>query len=404
MEAFHGKFYIQGEFREKYILVDEGIIREIKDELSGYDVTTLPFYIIPGGVDIHVHFRDPGETQKEDFSTGSASAIFGGTTTVCDMPNNIDPIVDEKSFREKLREVQKKSYVDFGLYQAASHEIVTGAIGQKIFLGKSTGGILTDIDHSAWADRTKVVHAELQSCLDRSKIDGSNLIAHDRSRPLECEIEALEKLYGYKLSKVHVAHLTSMRSIALAKSLGFGTEVTPHHILLNNSMSLGSYGKVNPPLRKKSVQQELQVNLNSTSIDVISSDHGPHTLLEKEDFKTAPSGIPGVETRIPLILEMYKKKFISMERLVSTLSEKPAEIVGINKGYIGLGFDADFVIVDLKEQNKIRAEDIHSKSGWTPFEDFDGIFPKAVYLRGQPVILEDNLVSPPKGMFLNGKK
>ncbi len=404
MEAFHGRFYISGEFRDRYVLVDGGVIREVRSEISGMNVTNIPGYILPGGVDMHVHFRDPGETEKEDFRSGSISSIFGGTTTVCDMPNNKTPIIGEASFGAKLSAIGSKSYVDFGLYQAASNEIVPEAIGQKIFLGKSTGGLLTDLDECKWQDKVKVVHAETQECIDNNKRENKDLVSHDMGRPLECEMEAIELIFKHYLPNTHVAHLTSTRSLGLAKSLGFTTEVTPHHLLLNNSMPLGSFGKVNPPLRKKSVQDELFKNLNSTSMDVIASDHAPHTRQEKEIFLDSPSGLPGVETRVPLILAIYKRGAISLEKAVSSLMERPALICGLNKGYIAEGYDADFITVDLKNAVEIEAENLHSKCGWTPFERFEGIFPERVYLRGQMLLQEGELVSMSSGKFLNGKK
>lgn len=404
MEAFHGLFYISGEFREKYVVVDRGVIKEVKSELSGMNVTRIKGHVLPGGVDMHVHFRDPGETEKEDFHSGSLSAMFGGTTTVCDMPNNRTPITDPTTFNSKLHSVAKRSYVDFGLYQAASSETVPEAIGQKIFLGKSTGGLLTDLNTSKWEDKVKVVHAEFQECIDNNKRENSDLLSHDMNRPLECEMQAIEHIFKYDLSRTHIAHLTSVRSLEFAKSLGFTTEVTPHHLLLNNALSLGSLGKVNPPLRKKGVQEELLKSLNSKSIDVIASDHAPHTLLEKEIFGDAPSGIPGVETRVPLILAANRKGVISLEKSVSALMEKPAQICAINKGFIAEGYDADFISVDLKNTSEIKGEELHSKCGWTPFEKFGGIFPDHVYLRGEMILQEGDVLSSSSGEFLNGKK
>lgn len=404
MEAFHGRFYINGEFREKYIIVDQGKIKKIANELSGYDVTTLPHYVIPGGVDIHVHFRDPGETSKEDFRSGSLSAVFGGTTTVCDMPNNILPVTDRKSFEDKLSAISNKSYSDFSLYQTASSELIEQSIGQKIFLGKTTGGLLTDMEKSVWSDKLKVVHAELQSCLDSGDGKDTNLLTHDKLRPLECEMEAIENIFGQKLSKVHIAHLTSYRSLNFAKSLGFTTEVTPHHILLNNSMNLGSFGKVNPPLRKKSTQEELIMHLNGKEIDAVSSDHAPHSIPEKSEFEKAPSGIPGVETRLPLVLSLYKKDVISLRKAISLLAERPAEITQLSKGYISEGFDADFCILDFKDISKIDQEGLHSRVGWSPFDGYDSIFPQMVFLRGEPIVQEGELIASPSGRFINGKK
>ncbi|MCL4447024.1 MAG: dihydroorotase [Thermoplasmatales archaeon] len=404
MDAFHGRFYISGEFREKYVVVDRGIIREVKSEMSGMDVKNIPGHIFPGGIDMHVHFRDPGETEKEDFRTGSLSAIFGGTTTVCDMPNNKIPIDNRQSFESKLSEIRNRSFVDFGLYQAASGVTIPEAVGQKIFLGKSTGGLLTELDDCEWQDKVKVVHAELQECIDNNNKESKDLVSHDMNRPLECELEAIEYIFKYNLANTHIAHLTSSRSLELAKSLGFTTEVTPHHLLLNNSSPIGSFGKVNPPLRKKSVQEELLNILNSKSLDVIASDHAPHTAAEKEVFKDSPSGMPGVETRVPLILSLFKKGLIQIERTVSTLMEKPAEICRINKGFIAEGYDADFISVDLKNVTEIMGDELHSKCGWTPFEKFEGIFPDLVYLRGEMMIQEGEVISSPSGAFLNAKK
>ncbi|MGC8562777.1 MAG: dihydroorotase [Thermoplasmata archaeon] len=404
MEAFHGRFYISGEFREKYVVVEDGVIKSITDELSGMRINSIPGLIFPGGVDMHVHFRDPGETEKEDFRTGSLSALFGGTTTVCDMPNNKVPIDNREAFESKLSSIRNKSYVDFGLYQAASNVSIPESIGQKIFLGKSTGGLLTDIENCEWQDKVKVVHAELQECLENNLKESKDLVTHDMSRPIECEMEAIEYVFKYNLSRVHIAHLTSVRTVELSKSLGFTTEVTPHHILLNNSTEIGSFGKVNPPLRKRSVQEELLSKLNSKSIDVIASDHAPHTIHEKGEFRDAPSGLPGVETRIPLTLSIYRKGLISIERAISLLMERPSEICRINKGYIAEGYDADFISVNIKNPVEIKGEDLHSKCGWTPFEKFGGIFPDIVYLRGELMIQDKEVVGQPTGVFLNAKE
>ncbi|MEM0127964.1 MAG: dihydroorotase [Thermoplasmatales archaeon] len=404
MEAFRGNFFVDGEFRERYVIVENGVIKKVSMEREGNDVTPIPGFILPGGVDMHVHFRDPGEEYKEDFATGSLSAAMGGTTTVFDMPNNKIPIANDEAFDSKRRLVSGKSYVDFGLYQLASDCIVESAIGEKIFLGKSTGGLITDPDRCVWSEKVKVVHAELQECLDENKLQSRNLIEHDRARPIECEIRAIESIPEYLEKNVHIAHITTNRAIHLSKSLGFTTEVTPHHLLLNNEMSIGSFGKVNPPLRKRSVQEELMENVGSGYVDVISSDHAPHTAEEKSDFSTSPSGIPGVETRVPLILSLYRKGVIpTLKLLVSLLMEAPSRICRVNKGYIAAGYDADFISVNFDNVKKVKGEELHSKAGWSPFDGFDAIFPDEVYLRGELIIQEGDVVSSRKGVFIDGK-
>ncbi len=402
--VYHGYFLIDNEFRDRYVEVEDGKIKSISTETSETDIHRIDGKILPAGVDIHVHFREPGEEYKEDFRSGSISSIYGGTTFVADMPNNKRPILNEPDMKDKLKSISGKSYVDFSLYQAGSYEIIDEAIGEKIFLGKSTGGLLTDLKKSIFSSKIKVVHAELQRCLDANNGRDSCLRDHDEVRPIECEYAAIEEMFKSGLKNVHIAHLTSLRSLKLSKNLGFTTEVTPHHFLLNNEMSIGPYGKVNPPLRKKAVQEELLKSLGSKEIDMISSDHAPHAIEEKREFESAPSGVPGVETRVPLVLYLAKLKFISLERAVYLLATNPAERLGIKKGKISNGYDADFISVDFGKETIIRGDEMHSKAKWTPFEGLKGIFPLEVYLRGELVLEENELISGPLGVFINGKQ
>lgn len=403
--VYHGNFFIDNEFRDRYVTVDDkGKIISITTETSETDVAHIEGKIIPSGVDIHVHFREPGEEYKEDFRSGSISAIFGGTTFVADMPNNKHPILTHIDFIEKLKSISNRSYVDFSLYQAGSNEIIDDALGEKIFLGKSTGGLLTDLKSSLFSNKIKVVHAELQRCLDNNTGKDRSLVEHDLTRPVECEFAAIEEVFKSGLTNVHIAHLTSIRSIILSKNFGFTTEVTPHHLLLNSEMNIGPYGKVNPPLRKKNIQQEILQNLNSRMIDMISSDHAPHSLEEKDDFERAPSGMPGVETRLPLVLSLVKNRQLTLGRAVELLSTNPARRIGINKGVIATGFDADFISVNLKEDVPIKGQEMHTKAKWTPFEGFRGVFPSAVYLRGK-IVMENGQIEPrSEGVFVNGKQ
>jgi dihydroorotase len=402
--VYHGNFFINNEFKDRYIEVEEGRIVSIRTETNETEIHRIDGKILPAGVDIHVHFRDPGEEYKEDFSSGSISSIYGGTTFVADMPNNKKPVLNQNDFREKIKSVSGKSYVDFSLYQAGSDEIIEDAIGEKIFLGKSTGGLLTDLKKTLFSDKIKVVHAELQKCLDKNSGKDMNLKDHDKVRPVECEYAAIEEMFNSGLKNIHIAHITTLRSLILSNSFGFSTEVTPHHILLNNEMNIGPFGKVNPPLRKKVIQEELLRAINYKELDMISSDHAPHSIDEKRDFENSPSGMPGVETRVPLILFLTKIKLISLERAVSLISTNPAARIGIKKGRISQGFDADFISVDFEKESIIAGENMHSKAKWTPFEGFKGIFPNEVYLRGELIMQDDELISKPSGVFINGKQ
>ena len=402
-EYFRGKFFIDGEFKDRYLEVENGKIKNIGIERGNGTVRTLEGFILPAGVDIHVHFRDPGEERKEDFHSGSRCAIYGGTSTVADMPNNIKPINSQEVFNEKLKTITGRSFTDFALYQLPAGYEIDGAIGQKVFMGKSTGGIISDLTKIINNEKIKVFHAENQSCLDKYKIDDKDLKAHDNSRPLECELEAVEIISRLSLNNVLIAHATSRTVAEISKSFGFRVEVTPHHLLLNRDMKLGSLGKVNPPLRKNIIQEDLMNYLSKELIDVVSSDHAPHTLEEKEVFDSAPSGMPGVETRLPLILMLFKRGIINLNYAVKLLSTNPAEIIGIPKGRIAPGYDADLVIVDFEEE-PIKSENLHYKCRWTAFEGFNGIFPNGLILRGEEVMIEREIVEQPRGEFIDGKR
>lgn len=402
-DYFRGKFFIDGEFKERYVEVENGKIKSISIEKGNGKVKALEGLVLPAGVDIHVHFRDPGEESKEDFYSGSKSAIYGGTSTVADMPNNIKPINSQEVFNEKLKAITGRSFADFALYQLPIGKEIQGAIGQKIFMGKSTGGIISDVTKIINDERVKVFHAENQLCLDKYKIDDKDLKSHDNSRPLECEIEAVESISGLWLNNVLIAHATSRTVAEVANSFGFKVEVTPHHLLLNREMKLGPLGKVNPPLRKRIIQEDLLNYLSKGLVHVVSSDHAPHTLEEKEVFESAPSGMPGVETRLPLILMLSKRGIISLDYAVKLLSTNPAQTLGISKGKIAPGYDADFIITDLEEE-PIKNENLHYKCGWTTFEGFNGIFPNDLILRGEEIMVEREIVEQPRGEFLSGEK
>ena len=180
-------------------------------------------------------------------------------------------------------------------------------------------------------------------------------------------------------------------------NVSFG--VTPHHSLLNVEKKLGfqSFYKVNPPIRTSFDKEALFNAINNGFVDILESDHAPHTMEEKNvDFDVAPSGVPGVETMYPLFLYLVKKGFLSFQRLTSVLCTRPAELVGVSKGCIDKGFDADFIVVDLKEERRIRSDNLHSKCGWTPFEDWPAVFPSCVFIRGEKVI-DDYEIQVSKG-------
>ncbi len=360
-----GRFYHRGEIVEGAIEIEDGRIKRIKKSMSG--AKSIRGIILPGASDIHVHFREPGFEEKEDFHTGTMSAAFGGVTFVMDMPNTRPPVDSAEIFQEKLRIVRNKANVDFSLYfmlneRADKLKEINGAF--KLYMGETTG---VSGEAVRAVDAFTSVHAELNECIRKESKD---LKDHDFARPERCEVEAVKKLLG--IGKFHIAHVSSVDAVDMCKIGGFTCEVTPHHLFLHRDMELGAYGKVNPPLRAKWLAEKLWSELLGGRIDIVASDHAPHTMDEKEgEFSAAPSGMPEVETYVPIFLYLVKIGRISLRRAVEVLMERPAEIVGVRKGRIEEGYDADLIAVDFSDVRRIRARDLHYKCGWTPYEGFN---------------------------------
>lgn len=370
--------------------------------------------ILPAGVDLHVHFRDPGMTHKEDFETGSMAAVCGGISFVLDMPNTRPPTRTFSEIEEKLRIASKKSYTDFGVAALLDErtEIAKAsrsALAFKIYLGETTGGlgidvgILRELLASVRNSAIPVfVHAEhldpLEEAVER------NLVDHDRRRSGKLEMKAAEAVLTARPleAKIHLVHVTQADILALARAAeGVTAEITPHHLLLDSSMNIGTWGKINPPLRSKSTREALWEAFIKGLNDTLGSDHSPHTIEEKEeDFDAAPSGMPGVETMFPLMLERVAERRLDLQVLCKAVSERPAELIGINKGKLKEGYDADLIAVDLKKVVRIKADKLHSKCGWTPYEGWKAIFPEFVMIRGNEVARLGSITGERCGMPL----
>ncbi len=408
--AISGRFYYGGKFVDLTVGVTGGIITDIKKNLKAYVHYNVEGGIFPGSTDTHVHFRDPGETEKEDFSTGSEAAVYGGTTTVLDMPNNRIPVTDYERYSNKKEGIRGRSYCDYGLYSlftGNNADIISDeSVALKTFLGGSTNstGISSIPEEQLHKlDRTglrMVFHAESEECLASHKREVFSLMDHDMSRPSECEKMAIEQVSSLKYGKKTVTHLSDFSSIPNPEKHDFTTEVTPHHILLNESMDLGPKGKVNPPLRSQHVQEELLQAFLDGKIGSVSSDHAPHTEADKDEFQYAKSGIIGVETRVPLLLALVKKNILPMDIFIKGAIENPPATFGIRKGKIEVGYLADFFSVKLSDIKKINEERLHSKNAFTPFNGFDAVFPETVFIRGSPVLENAEIVSERQGHYL----
>lgn len=407
MLVLEGRAYVRGKFQDCAVGIDDGKIVSIKKALRGdKHVDYGGMLLLPGAIDIHVHFRDPGLTYKEDFQSGSTAAVMGGVTTVFDMPNTLPPTTTLRQYAAKMEMAEGKSLADFGLYAAVSlaREIPRlGKVGApfKLYLAPTTGELAVaddDLDGLLGTipeESPIVVHAEDPS---KFKEGGTgNLVQHDLSRPIASECSSIEKL-GSKGRKLHITHVTSEEGLGISRSNGFTTDATPHHLLLDCAARIGQLGKVNPPVREPVEREKLWRALREGRVDMLASDHAPHTDEEKDlPFKDAPAGMPGVETTVPLMLRRVRSEELPMERLISAACEGPAELMGLKKGKIEIGLDADLIVLDLREVSKIRGRRLHSKCGWTAFEGWEAVFPRATYLRGTLIVENGEVVEDSMG-------
>jgi len=413
--TIEGKAYIKGTFVNCCIGIEQGKIAAIKKILKGDK--HLKFekkLILPSGIDIHVHFRDPGFIYKEDFSTGSKAAAFGGITCIFDMPNTQPRTTNINTVLEKISTANNKSHIDFGLYAAITDENIKsmGEIskycsGFKIYLGSTTNSLQLSehnlekaLRQAAISSKITLIHAENEQCLRKNKGIANNLKEHLYHRPSECEetsVAHILKICKDISSKIHICHLSSCEGFELLrrrpKNISVG--MTPHHLLFDISRitSNETLYKVIPPLRSNLDRETLWHGIKNGDIDILESDHAPHSMEEKEvDFDKAPSGVPGVETTYPLFLAEVKKEHMSFTRLISLLCERPAELMNIPKGKLEVGRDADFIVINYKEMAKIKSDRLHSKCGWTPFGGMDAIFPSQVFSRGEKLIEDHEML------------
>jgi dihydroorotase len=410
-----GTLYRNGAFEHGCVGVEQGKIVAIKKILKADNHLEVGSnLILPAGIDLHVHFRDPGFTQKEDFSTGSLAAAFGGISCVFDMPNTQPHTTTLQALKEKMQIAAEKSYVDYGLYAGVTDEnigrlaaIAPHCNGFKIFLGSSTHSLQLNKQNLRVAfleiNRTKkitLIHAEDEHCLVAHAGTERTLVDHLRCRSAECEETAITAAIHASeglSSPVHICHLSSCEGFEQLRrrSPHISVGVTPHHLFfdLHTVKTNQTWYKVNPPIRSSFDRDALWYGVNHALIDVFESDHAPHTLEEKNvTFDNAPSGMPGVETMYPLFLACIKKEQMQLNTLLTLLCERPAQLLKLPKGKLEVGYDADLMVVDLKKTEAINTEKLHSKCGWTPYEGFPAVFPSHVFLRGEKLIEDQQML------------
>ncbi|MCG7844545.1 MAG: dihydroorotase [Methanomassiliicoccales archaeon] len=410
MDVVEGKVFFKGKLQRACIGIEDGRIIAVKKMLEGDEHHDFgDRLILPGAVDPHVHFREPGMTHKEDFSTGSLSALYGGVTCVLDMPNNVPSVTDAEALREKRERIAGRSWVDYGLFAGIAPdtkvETMSSCHAFKIFLGSSTQSVLIKGDKdlskvlkaAASVGKVVSVHAEEDGML--AHMDERDLRDHEECRPRQAEIRAIERLMKHQGQvQMNVCHVSCPESLALLKGSKMTFEMTPHHMLLDSSMDLGAWGKVNPPLRRRADREALFAAFCRGEVPMLATDHAPHAPDEKErGFGEAPSGLPGVETGFSMMLALVKRGVLSLETLIMAAAYTPAQTFGLNKGDIAQGRDADLLVIDPRELRPIRGRDMHSKCGWTPFEGKEALFPQAVFIRGKLIMSDGSIIADHAG-------
>ncbi len=392
---------------------------------ADYIIDASNKYVVPGIIDPQVHFRDPGLTHKEDLSTGSMSAAAGGITTFFEMPNTNPATITIEKLNEKYQTASQKSLVNYSFFLGATPDNIDeikklkNNCGIKIFMGSSTGDLLVDNDIALeeifkLSNRIIAVHAEDEKILKKSSIliKGDKFSNHTKARPVEAAVAATKKAISLALKynkRLHILHLSTAEEVEMIrknKSTNLITcETTPQHLLMHAPDiydEIGAFAQMNPPIREKHHQDELWKGLLDGTIDCIATDHAPHTLDEKSlPYGQAPSGMPGVQTSLTLMLNQVSKGKINLESVIKWMSENPAKIYRIkNKGAIEIGYDADITIIDMNKEKTIQNSDMHSKCGWTAFNK--------VTTKGWPIttIVNGNIVYENEKLDLDirGKK
>jgi len=406
--------------------VTSGRITALGDLTNGSAAETVDcngLHILPGVIDTQVHFREPGLEHKEDLASGSLSAVMGGVTGVFEMPNTNPLTTTRETFDDKIRRATGRMHCDFAFYVGGTHDNVAelpvleklpGCAGVKVFMGSSTGSLLVPDDAGVEAilraiSRRAAFHSEDEYRLEERKplrVPGdpsSHPVWRDPEAALRStrRLVALAEKTGKRIHVLHISTAEEMVFLADHKDLA-SVEVTPHHLTLDETAytRLGTYAQMNPPVRDKAHRAGIWAGVHNGVADVLGSDHAPHTREEKDHpYPQSHSGMTGVQTLVPIMLDHVNAGRMSLERFVDMTSAGPQRLFGIaGKGRIAVGYDADLTVVDLKRRETISNNWVKSKAGWTPY---DGVsvtgWPVGTVVRGQRVMWEGELVTPAAG-------
>ena len=425
----NGSCYIDGKLTKTDIGLSDGKIKKIGEiELNSskvYDATDK--VVLPGIIDTQVHFREPGSTDAEDLESGSRAAVLGGVTSLFEMPNTNPPTANLVEFDKKLKAAKNRMHSNYAFYfgatpdntdQLADLKNVEGCCGVKLFAGSSTGNLLVDKEADiekviSSSNRIVSIHSEDEDIIKLRKnfIKKGDVHSHPEWRNVECAMSSTRrvvKIAERYNKKIHVLHVTTKDEVDFLamhkKNVTF--ETTPQHLTLyapDCYDKLGTYAQMNPPLRTKEHYDHLWLAIKNNIVDVLGSDHAPHLKVKKDKvYPDTPSGMPGVQTIFPVMLDHVNNDKLSLKQLINLMCENPCRIFGIkNKGYIKEGFDADLTIADMNKEVVIKDEMIASKCGWTPFNNYKVKgFPVGTIVNGNLVMSDGKVVLESKGQPL----
>jgi dihydroorotase len=413
----NGSCYVNGKLEKTDIALIGNKIKKIgKVEAKNNKVfDASDKLVLPGIIDTQTHFREPGSTDREDLESGSRAAVLGGVTSVFEMPNTNPPTSNLVEFDKKLNLAKNRMHCNYAFYFGATPENVDqlsklkdlkGCCGVKLFAGSSTGNLLVDKEADiekviSQSDRIVSIHSEDEEILNLRKrfIKEGDVHSHPEWRNTESAISSTRrvvKIAERYNKQIHVLHVTTKEEVDFLamhkKNVTF--EITPQHLTLyapDCYDKLGTFVQMNPPIRKKEHYDRLWTAVKNYVVDVLGSDHAPHSKEDKKKkYPDSPSGMPGVQTILPIMLDHVNNEKLSLEQLIKLMCENPCKIFGIkNKGYIKEDFDADLTIVDMNKEQTIKDEMIASKCGWTPFNNFTVKgFPVATIVNGKIVMSE----------------
>lgn len=380
-------------------------------------------HVLPGVIDTQVHFREPGLDHKEDLESGSRAAVMGGVTGVFEMPNTNPLTITREAFEDKIKRATHRMHCDFAFYIGGTRENVNelpqlermaGCVGVKVFMGSSTGSLLVADDDGVEAilsviSRRAAFHSEDEFRLEERKslrVTGdpsSHPVWRDAQAALQCT-QRLVRLAHKTGKRIHVLHISTKEEIEfLAEHKDVASvEVTPHHLTLDETAyeRLGTYAQMNPPVRDKAHKEGIWKGVDNGVADILGSDHAPHLRSEKDKiYPDTPSGMTGVQTLVPIMLDHVNAGRMTLERFVDMTSHGPNRLFNLaGKGRIAVGYDADLTVVDMNREETIRDEWIESKAGWTPY---DGVkvkgWPVGTIIRGHTVMWQGQLQTPAQG-------